>query len=476
MPTAYKSKDKATGNLDAGINASTLSILLESGDGANFPQPYSGTATSGGTSSTLNSTGIGSSGVAVGDHIHNVTDDSWATIESVSSNSVTTSKLKGGSDNTWQNADVWRVNEFVATIATLDADDNDSAYEEVLISGRSTDTLTVATGGRGFNSTTAQSFGAGDSVQLRVTSPFVEEIKKIIRYINSQVDTNTSNISTNSTDIDNIESGSSFYVAAGGSSNAFTATFSPVPAYAAGLRLTFKANHTISGSATLNANSLGAKTIKKLDGATDLVSGDIVSGQIVEVEYDGTYLQMLSPVGQSASTPGAALIKYVSSADSNDITSSTSDTDFDTNYTIDASSITSKFAAGVSYKVEAWGVIDGGASNRQLQLKLKFGSTTLITFDALQPTTAGTLRAWHVVCEVTCRSVGASGTLQASGELRVAATAATNEVLSWKAADSTVTVDTTANAALKFSQAWNVDDGTKHCKIKNIVYSRQATS
>ena len=43
----------------------------------------------------------------------------------------------------------------------------------------------------------------------------------------------------------------------------------------------FKANFTNTGAVTLNLNSLGAKAIKKNDGATALVANDIVSGQIV---------------------------------------------------------------------------------------------------------------------------------------------------------------------------------------------------
>src|SRR5688500_4626398 len=125
MPTPLKAKDKAKGQLNAGINASTTTIPLKSGEGAIFPQPYTASATSGGTGTTLNDTGIGASGVAVGDFIHNVTDDSWAVIKTVSANSVTTTKLRGGTDNTWDNADVWRVNEFVVTIAVIDADGND---------------------------------------------------------------------------------------------------------------------------------------------------------------------------------------------------------------------------------------------------------------------------------------------------------------------------------------------------------------
>lgn len=86
------------------------------------------------------------------------------------------------------------------------------------------------------------------------------------------------------------------YVLTTGSANAYVATLSPVPtSYANGMPIRLKANFTNTGAATVNVNSLGAKTIKK-NGTVDLAAGDIQSGQLFEVAYDGTYLQLLSPV------------------------------------------------------------------------------------------------------------------------------------------------------------------------------------
>jgi hypothetical protein len=82
-----------------------------------------------------------------------------------------------------------------------------------------------------------------------------------------------------------------------GAANAYVMTLSPAPiSYGTGNIYTFKsinANTTIS---TLNVNGLGAITIKKLDGATDLVANDIKSGMIVECMYNGSIMQMLNPV------------------------------------------------------------------------------------------------------------------------------------------------------------------------------------
>lgn len=74
----------------------------------------------------------------------------------------------------------------------------------------------------------------------------------------------------------------------GGSSNAFTLTLSPaIAAYADGQRFGFKANHTNTGAATLNINSVGAADIVDNTGSA-LSAGDLTSGRIYEVIYNGT--------------------------------------------------------------------------------------------------------------------------------------------------------------------------------------------
>ena len=125
-----------------------------------------------------------------------------------------------------------------------------------------------------------------------------------------------------------LQNNSETYAVTTGSSNAYIAAYSPVPtAYAAGQRFSFTANFTNSATATLNVNSLGAKTIKKLDSATNLASGDIVSGQTVVVEYDGTNMVLLSPIGQNPTNVNQSVLTSHSIS-----TSTNTDTAFTTGF------------------------------------------------------------------------------------------------------------------------------------------------
>jgi hypothetical protein len=75
-----------------------------------------------------------------------------------------------------------------------------------------------------------------------------------------------------------------------GSSNSYALTTAAThAAYTDGMRLSFRANHANTSSVTINVDSLGAKTIKKVTtggAAADLVSGDIQSGGVYDISYD----------------------------------------------------------------------------------------------------------------------------------------------------------------------------------------------
>lgn len=105
------------------------------------------------------------------------------------------------------------------------------------------------------------------------------------------------------------------YLTSPSGTNAMTATAAlGMSAYVTGQRFFFVAPSTNTSACTININAIGVKAITK-NGTTALVAGDIVSGAIVQVVYDGTQFQLLNPTalpsgvitlwsGSVASIPG----------------------------------------------------------------------------------------------------------------------------------------------------------------------------
>lgn len=73
-----------------------------------------------------------------------------------------------------------------------------------------------------------------------------------------------------------------------------TGTVSPtLTAYATGQVFSFVVAATNTGAVTLNINSLGAQAVTRT-GSVALVAGDMVTGQVAIVEYDGTRFQLIN--------------------------------------------------------------------------------------------------------------------------------------------------------------------------------------
>lgn len=86
--------------------------------------------------------------------------------------------------------------------------------------------------------------------------------------------------------------------------DSYACSLSPaIAAYTTGMTVVFKAGTANTGAASLNLNSLGAKTIVKVAGGitTALADNDIRSGQIVITSYDGANFQMQSTNGNAPS-------------------------------------------------------------------------------------------------------------------------------------------------------------------------------
>jgi len=87
------------------------------------------------------------------------------------------------------------------------------------------------------------------------------------------------------------DSGSQYLTGVAGA-DTITASVTGLAAYATGQTFRFVSVGANTTAVTLNINALGAKSITKA-GTTALAAGDIPSGAVVEVVYDGTQFQML---------------------------------------------------------------------------------------------------------------------------------------------------------------------------------------
>lgn len=112
-------------------------------------------------------------------------------------------------------------------------------------------------------------------------------------------------------DLSNLGLNGGLYAADAGSTDAYAiTTASPaLTAYSTGLKITFKANTVNTGTATLNVNGLGAKTIVSAVNTT-LTTGDIAAGQICTVIYDGTNFVLQNGVSKGYADSD----KYISSS------------------------------------------------------------------------------------------------------------------------------------------------------------------
>ena len=87
--------------------------------------------------------------------------------------------------------------------------------------------------------------------------------------------------------------GTTTYITAAGT-DTITGTVTPtLTAYATGQQFSFVVAATNTTAVTLNVDGVGAKAVTRT-GSVALVAGDMVTGQVVIVEYDGTRFQLIN--------------------------------------------------------------------------------------------------------------------------------------------------------------------------------------
>lgn len=201
---------------------------------------------------------------------------------------------------------------------------------------------------------------------------------------------------TSTTKADVLEA--AIFAADAGSTDAYAITLSPaITAYVTGAHYWFKANTANTGAATININSVGAKTIVKVAGGitTTLADNDIRSGQWVDLVYDGTNMQMQSLLGNAGGgggTPGGSNldIQYNNSGSFGGYTPATGIATFLTTAVIPAAATATTQTAGYS-TTTAPATVGYADRDSQLQYNAQTGTTyTLVLTDGTPgSTTAG---------------------------------------------------------------------------------------
>jgi hypothetical protein len=98
------------------------------------------------------------------------------------------------------------------------------------------------------------------------------------------------------------------YLTDTGGANAYAASLpaSTTGALTAGLRIQFKASASNTGASTFNWNAGGALNILRSNGSA-LSAGDIVSGAIADIQYDGTQWRLMNQTAATLTLTTSAL-------------------------------------------------------------------------------------------------------------------------------------------------------------------------
>lgn len=124
-------------------------------------------------------------------------------------------------------------------------------------------------------------------------------------------------VGTDSITLGQTQAGAYAYLGSVAGTNTVTATVSPTfAAYTAGQVFRFIAAGSNTGATTININSVGAKNIYK-NGSTPLEVGDIISGSLITVIYDGTQFQLQAGTGSGGAAAGGSIFVNYQTVSSN---------------------------------------------------------------------------------------------------------------------------------------------------------------
>lgn len=281
-----------------------------------------------------------------------------------------------------------------------------------------------------------------------------------------------------------------------GSGNAYTLTTGlSLAAYASGQRFCVKWNHTNSGSATLNVDGLGAKTIKKRDASTNCSASDLVSGTYGFVAYDGTNFVLLASVAsdQDATltalaalswSSGSPLIQFTA-ADTVSLTSGPTVSTIRTGAgTVSANAVQVNgagqgfYSTGANVAVAVAGALVGfwQGSGYQSQVPI-WGSAGSASAPSIVPSSADTNSGFYAISSSDNIGLSLGGTLRADFSTTLFDfTVPTRARLARSAETSGTLTAASANKVLPISAGITINDGVFTADDVIIVYNNSASS
>ena len=148
-------------------------------------------------------------------------------------------------------------------------------------------------------------------------------------------------------------------------------------------------------------------------------------------------------------------VKYSSVAASTAVTNTTTETTFDTNVTCPANYL----KAGDVIRVRLQGIAPATNSTDTLNVKLYVGSVNIAATGAVDVSNND---IFYIEADITVRTVGASGTIVATG---VTALGTAGTVTAKPFYLASATLDTTAAAIIKATATWSVASSSDSCRL-----------
>lgn len=196
-------------------------------------------------------------------------------------------------------------------------------------------------------------------------------------------------------------------------------------------------NSTDGNALRLTYNDSNGSATNYVDATVDSAGNGTLTPSGGTLNVAGYLTASSQPVNRSLS---------VNTADSSAIASTASETNFGRSYSLGAGALN---VAGRALCIRAAGK-QSCTGTPTLTIRLKWGSTTLISMGAIRASTS-TAR-WSLEAVVVCRTTGSSGTVNTTAGVQVMG--ATNG----SQPATSATVDLTASATIQVSAQWSVSD------------------